>query len=459
VWRRIVAEGRPLWPRIAEELATEVRKELAQWLGSPDGLGDIVLTPSGTDAELLAIHVALRAGAKSLLNVVVAPDEVGSGTLRAAAGYHFARRTPSGARSQPGVAIDPQLVARVQSVGVNARDHLGEVRKADDIREEISKLSLPVLEAGGHVIIHGVAHSKTGIRTPPDAAIEALQSLSTRVHVVIDAAQGRLSKSSIARHLAHGRMVLFTGSKFYGGPTFSGALFVPRSYADTSLPLPIGYGDYFTRAEMPSSWKQEREHLGRRINLGLILRWKAALAEMNALDQVPTLLQEKALLLFADAVREAFGSSPSLRLVDAVCPSDPICESEFPLEDVTSVFNFSVSDAGGATLPPAALRRVHGWLNRSISAFLNLELTEEETKIFDQVYHLGQPVMISPGAEDRKVAVLRVALGAPMIRSLIDPDRAVILPQRELWIRAHLVDLARKIELILRHRDLLLQSS
>ena len=45
--------------------------------------------------------------------------------------------------------------------------------------------------------------------------------------VILDAAQGRLSRRSIKAALELDYMVLIIGSKFYGGPTFSGALLVP----------------------------------------------------------------------------------------------------------------------------------------------------------------------------------------------------------------------------------------
>jgi hypothetical protein len=142
-----------------------------------------------------------------------------------------------------------------------------------------------------------------------------------------------------------------------------------------------------------------------------------------------------------------------VELVGAVCGTDPIATSPFPLEDMTSVFNFSVNQRPGVLMPRGALRRVHGWMNRSLGAFLNLKLSREETEVADQIYHLGQPVMISPGARDSRVAVLRVALGAPLLCSLVDFERGVIATERAAWLRKHLADLARKIDLILHYRD------
>jgi hypothetical protein len=43
------------------------------------------------------------------------------------------------------------------------------------------------------------------------------------LHIVVDAAQGRCDAAELQAWLVAGAMVILTGSKFYGAPTFAGA--------------------------------------------------------------------------------------------------------------------------------------------------------------------------------------------------------------------------------------------
>ena len=58
---------------------------------------EVVLTPSGTDGEYAALHLARGGSNRALVNIVIAPEETGSGVLAAAQGRHFSHVTPSGA--------------------------------------------------------------------------------------------------------------------------------------------------------------------------------------------------------------------------------------------------------------------------------------------------------------------------------------------------------------------------
>jgi selenocysteine lyase/cysteine desulfurase len=77
-----------------------------------------------------------------------------------------------------------------------------------------------------------------------------------RVEVLIDACQFRIAPATLAAYLAQGFLVAITGSKFLGGPTFSGALLVPPQAAErlsARLPHP-GLRAYSARAEWPPAW-------------------------------------------------------------------------------------------------------------------------------------------------------------------------------------------------------------
>src|SRR5690606_7791087 len=77
------------------------------------------------------------------------------------------------------------------------------------------------------------------------------------IDVVVDACQGRISIRMVNEYLKLGAAVLFTGSKFYSGPPFSGALLLPSPLADRIKREPKarpGLADFFTRAELPAAW-------------------------------------------------------------------------------------------------------------------------------------------------------------------------------------------------------------
>ena len=52
-----------------------------------------------------------------------------------------------------------------------------------------------------------------------------------RVQVVVDACQMRLGRPRLKKYLDRGYLVIVTGSKFFTGPAFSGALLVPAGLA------------------------------------------------------------------------------------------------------------------------------------------------------------------------------------------------------------------------------------
>lgn len=72
----------------------------------------------------------------------------------------------------------------------------------------------------------------------------------------MDACQLRLEDQNVRRYVSLGFLTLVTGSKFYCGPPFCGAvLFPPETLAELQAGhehLPAGFDDYFTRHEVRS---------------------------------------------------------------------------------------------------------------------------------------------------------------------------------------------------------------
>ena len=221
--------GSPDSHAAASEFANTVRRRLRELLTLPDGV-DIALAPSGTDVEMLALALAAGSSGRPVVNILVGPGEVGSGTPQAAACCHYDELTPSGARVVAGTPVDPVLASLVDVRTVDLRTANGEMHSESEIDAAVIELFVEASEADAIVLLHIVAHSKTGVHAPSLACVERLRKISNDVVVVVDAAQGRFSRRGLREVLQNDYLVMFTGSKFYGGPPFSGALLVPSKF-------------------------------------------------------------------------------------------------------------------------------------------------------------------------------------------------------------------------------------
>ncbi|CAN0176222.1 unnamed protein product, partial [Ectocarpus sp. 12 AP-2014] len=109
--------------------------------------------------------------------------------------------------------------------------------------------------------------------------------------VVVDACQLRLEDQNVRKYVSLGFLTLVTGSKFYCGPPFCGAvLFPPEALAELQAGhehLPAGFDDYFTRHEVDSRYSTLRSRLPSWENRGLLLRWASALTNMEAVKSIP----------------------------------------------------------------------------------------------------------------------------------------------------------------------------
>jgi hypothetical protein len=113
-------------------------------------------------------------------------------------------------------------------------------------------------------------------------------------------------------------MVLITGSKFFTGPPFSGALLVPSALAgdlEAAADVASGLLEYNSRSDWPRNWPNLRSYFPIRSNFGQWLRWEAALEEIGAYYRVPDEFRLMALTTFGEEVERIIASSPSLRLL------------------------------------------------------------------------------------------------------------------------------------------------
>jgi hypothetical protein len=267
------------------------------------------------------------------------------------------------------------------------------------------------IAAGWRCLVHVLAGSKTGLFAPSFDAVDDLrQRFGQEIDIVVDACQMRLAPERIRACLAAGWMVLSTGSKFFGGPPFAGALLVPADIAARaeSASLAAGLAGYFRRPEWPRPLQREAACLPDTANLGLVLRWQAALWEVRALQAVP---EDQRLLVMTElgaAVRDALEGARCLRQVAVETSGGGRPQTIFPFE----VLRAAAADSA-QPMDLGMMRQIHRWLNADISRWLPPGTLCSARRLGAPPCHVGQPVGIG------SAAVLRVCIGAHLVWEVV----------------------------------------
>ena len=421
----------------AQDACESIRRRLRRLLNVPSGV-DIALAPSGTDAELIAVALAGATSGRRITNIVVGPNEVGSGTPQAASARHYDCLVPSGRTVNADDPVDEPLAERIDLRVVPLRGDDGVMLDEEQLDERVVDLVQQAKAQRAIVLLHIVAHSKTGMHAPSLRCVAELRRQYSDLVVLVDAAQGRFSRKGMVQALEDQYLFLITGSKFFGGPPFSGALLIPESMSPQARGLqsfPRGFGDYFSAVEMPTHWRSLRATLPKQPNYAVILRWAAAMAEMDAYYATEGTARLRLLRHFERVVPEVFGASDTIELL-AVYP--PVYGEDRLLQSKTTVFSFRIRSRDGRFLSKDELQSLHEDLNKDVSDMY----PAYSPAILSEMFHLGQPVAI--GADG---CALRVALGSELIvRVTGDPHLGTTLDERLRWLRDQLVCLRKKIE-------------
>ncbi len=457
--RRVAAAA--LAGRAAVALAQEarsVRSGIAAHYRLPPG-DEVVLTASGTDCELLALALAERG--RPMSTILTAPEETGTGVPLAAGGRHFADDTSGRQQVRKGDVVEGfRADTRVLSLAVRRPD--GTPRPPAEIDAECEALVAAERRAGRRVLLHLLDLSKTGLLAP---SLDCLRRLCAthgeRIDVVVDACQARLDQDRVRDYLSLGWMVMTTGSKFFTGPPFCGALLVPKRIVRRIAAgrLPAGLCAYGHRSDWPDGMAAA-SHLPAGINLGMMLRWQAALAEMHAFASVPSAQVRARLDLFLTGVREAIRMHPDLVLIEVPGPDrGPAAPAWDQLQTILSflVLEPQRDQARDRTPAPLSMQRarlLYRWLNADVSRLLP-GVSEAELRLAGLLCHIGQPAPVSHQAlAGGPAGALRISAGARLVSGEpshegLDADRRLA---REVADARRVLD---KIGLLLRHWDLL----
>ncbi len=401
------------------------REALKRTLDIEDSGVDIVFCASGTDAQIKALFLAKSLLGVPLTSVIVGADQTGSGTVHTAYGRHFSDLTASGRAVVEGQPI-AGLADDVRSLRVPFAASDGGFRTAEEMDKAVLAAVAETADQDGAVLLQAMDSSKFGWRAPSDACLNIIaRRWPGQVQVVIDACQMRLTRARLKNLLARNCIVLITGSKFFTGPAFSGALLVSKSLGASAIAAaPEGLGAYSSCFDWPADWAV-REKFAARPNWGQWLRWEAALEEMRLYFAVPEYFRDQAQAQLVAHARKLFCASPGLALLP---------------QDGETIFAF-VPHRNGIALSPADCGKLHAALGRDCS------IPGGEDSHLSALCQIGQPVTL-----DQDRAALRIALSARTIRNCWADDPAEA-DARIAAEAAKLSALVEKLNFLLRHFD------
>ena len=278
----------------------------------------IVFAPSGTDLEYVALAAAADDAEAGIHNVLLGADEVGSGCRLSAHGMYFAKTTGRAVPVTPGDRVEG--LERVSLIDVPVRCAKGLAHDSETIAAQVRAEIDAARAMGRRALVHIVHGSKTGLILPELPEIDSLLAeYGDRLSLVVDACQARITSEALHAYLARGAIVFLTGSKFMGGPPFSGIALVPPQAADRAGPLPAGLAQVFRRAEWPEGWPG-RERLADEDNAGLWLRLEASIFELERFQALPLGQVERIVAAFQQALEAQLVAPFGLAPVEPFAP-------------------------------------------------------------------------------------------------------------------------------------------
>jgi hypothetical protein len=315
---------------------------------------EIVFAPSGTDLEYVALALVAGRAPGGTNAVLLGADEVGSGCIHSAHGRYFADETALCTWVMPGMPVPGLGDATVDLLDVPVRDRDGRVHDSAEIAARMDVSIAAARAASRHSLVHIVHGSKTGLILPGLADVDALAAAHAEaMTLVVDACQARITSKALADYLARGAIVFVTGSKFMGGPPFSGFALVPPALAAAAPALPEGLATILRRAEWPAGWPGA-EILPDTVNLGLLLRLEASLFELERFQALETESVWRVIRAFHAAVRSEIVDRTPARRVAPYPPGHVEDADTHPIEMRTlSTLDLSALKESGADFEDA----------------------------------------------------------------------------------------------------------
>ena len=368
-------------------------------LGEEDQV-DALFAASGT-----YIHLLLAQWMQPDLTIMIDPAETGSGLAAALQGNHFSSDSTCSGETPAGTAVSDW---HGELLTLAARDQNSKPRDIALVDAELAANVEQAIAANKRLLLILTDVCKTGLLFPGIASIKKLQQRwPEHIQVVVDACQFRLSKQSLRTYLRHDFCIALTGSKFLGGPTFSGALLIPSVVANAFQEriLHEGARAYSHAADWPSGYKAAST-LRAGTNFGLLLRWEAAMAELREFAQLTGQQIRPFLRAFHNAVSSRLQQDPHFEAVNNPALDRSEIGATGDWDEEQSIFPFVIYRVAksGEKQP----------LTRSESAQVYQELQQPVDAHQRQRFQLGQPVLCGERM-GVPVSALRLCVSAPML--------------------------------------------
>jgi len=366
------------------------------------GLGpeiDVFFAPSGTDLEYVGLLAVAGRKPGGVVNHLLGADEVGSGCIHSAAGQYFAHETALG------VAVSPcEPVAGLPPVSMAdtpVRCENGEAHESSVLASHFARSIETTLATDCYPLVHVVHGSKTGLVLPGIDEVDMLRvRFGSDVTFVVDACQARITSEAIRDYLSRGMIVFITGSKFMGGPPFSGFALLPTGLAGRAAPLAHGMANIFRRAEIPAGWpgREQCENTG---NPGLALRLSASLFELERFQALPIARVARVVAAFTSAT-DTLAARLGVRKVASAPASEAGEPADHPIEMLTLVTLDLCHDDQGVLVRDLGFEQA----------------VSIHSDLIAKGIRLGQPVRCVRLEGERWGATLRIGLSMPQVTLL-----------------------------------------
>jgi hypothetical protein len=426
-----------------------LRKKIKDFYELPSST-DVIIGSSGTDLELLVLGNAMNGPEMKVKNILLEANEVGSGAVHAAQGQYFSKKTPLGIDCKIGQQIDGFNQNAISFVNIEARNQNGSLKKQSLIEAEILNEIEEGLSKGFRPVIHAIHRSKTGLILPSfDFFLHLAESYGDKIDLVVDACQGRISIYMINQYLSYNAAVLITGSKFYSCPPFAGALLLPKTMAKrvvSNNKIPNGLKDFFTQYEFPKSWAGVTENFSDRVNLGILLRWKVAIFEMNKIFKIPNSRVEYVIRTFQKEAKRMIHQSDFIDLLDIATTTNAY-KVPYPTKspfELNSILTVNINTFNGVEFSFEDAKILNKALNTNLSKVIS-----DKSKIMKIPVFLGQPVKVKRYNNGQWMGSLRIALSSNLISEIAMLDDDLI----QMRFQSEMDTIQLKVEVIMKNFD------
>ncbi|SDW28790.1 hypothetical protein [Flavobacterium degerlachei] len=416
---------------------------------------EIIFSPSGTDSSLQIAAITQIISDKEITHILVASDETGSGVASALKGCHFENTTALNYPIKKGDKIEG--FRDVDLIKIPFRDENGALKSSSQLDEEVFNAVSRTKDLGRHVVLHTMDQSKLGYQSPSDEFTKKLNTLENlSIQIIVDGSQLRLDPKDIQNYLNKGYIITITGSKFFTGPPYCGALILPESVnkliQSVKNPLPKGLTQYYNHSDWPTSWFCSNE-LSDGYNYGSYMRWNAAIVEMDRYYKTPILYRNMGIEMFCNFVDDSIKEATFLQpIYGDETKTKSYSSKEFGIRNIRTIFPFFIFK-DKEVLSVDKVKKLYTLLNSDLSDQFE-DSSLEIIRLAAQKCHIGQAVNVKFNNETES-AILRISLGARVIsESWVNRDISLFFRNIELQMSQITITI-KKIELILSNPELL----